>query len=59
MDEKFLREFKQVSRELYGAAWRVANGTHYTQKEIDEDIARLKAKITAYGNLVHSEANLQ
>ncbi len=58
MDEQFLREFKKVSRELYGAAWRVANGTHHTQKEIDEDMARLRIKITAYGNLVHSEANV-
>jgi hypothetical protein len=56
MDEKFLREFKKVSRNLYGAAWRVANGTHITRKEIDEDMARLRAAVTAYGNLVHSEA---
>jgi len=59
MDEQFLREFKKVSRELYGAAWRVANGTHRTQKEIDEDMAILRARVTAYGNLVHSEAKPQ
>jgi hypothetical protein len=59
MNEKFLREFKKVSRELCGAAWRVANETHRTQKEIDEDMAMPRVRVTAYGNLVHSEAKPQ
>lgn len=50
-----MKQFDRLSKELYGAAWQVANGTHLTQDSADKAMRKLREKISAYGDFVYSE----